>query len=72
MGVPPNGSFMIEYPIEMDDLGVPLFYFRKPSYYMYMYIYIYNYICIVTSIKSSCKYLELHPVKMAASMLDLE
>ena len=40
------GSFMIEYPIEMDDLGVPLFYFRKPSYYMYMYIYIIIYVLL--------------------------
>ena len=25
IGVPQNGSFIIENPIKMDDLGVPLF-----------------------------------------------
>ena len=35
IGIPQNGWFILENPIKMDDLGVPLF--SETSIYIYMY-----------------------------------
>jgi hypothetical protein len=36
-----NGRFIIENPIQMDDLRVPLF--QETTIYIYMYVYMYMY-----------------------------
>ena len=46
IGVPQNGRCIMENPIKMDDLGVPLF--SETSIYTYEYIYIYIYILCYT------------------------
>ncbi len=40
IGVPQSGWFIVENPIKMDDLGVPLF--LETYIYIYIYIYIYR------------------------------
>ena len=49
IGVPQNGRCIMENPIKMDDLGVPLF--SETSIYTYEYIYIYIMLYICPSLK---------------------
>ena len=46
IGVPENGWFVVENPIKMDDLGVPLF-LETP---IYIYTYTYRRIVVCDSV----------------------
>ena len=45
IGVPQNGWLIMENPIKMDDLVVPLF-LETPIYIYYICLYIHTYVCV--------------------------
>ena len=66
INIPQNGWFILENPIKLDDLGVPLFSETSIHTYISLYlytciIYIYNIMSIDLTSKTSLYKADLHP-----------